>query len=248
MAQTIVAEARSAGPCAAAPGRRRRNAGEGIEGRGRGPRVVVGGQRFVAARLTPRRRRSCTRDRHAGSALTVAVGVDGRLAGDLMLADALRGGTEALAGGSARARGRADRARHRRPARRGRDASRAGCRFDAVRCGPDAGPEDPGGARGAQERTGDDDRRRRQRRAGAGGRRCRRGDGRARRGGLGRGRRRGAAGRPARPHPAGAAGSRGARGASRWKASSPGSGCRWSAWWRRRSATSRRCRARCCRR
>ncbi len=57
-----------------------------------GHRVVVGGSKFVAARLG-----LDASDLPAGlpGALTVAVGVDGELAGVLILADVLRAGTKA---------------------------------------------------------------------------------------------------------------------------------------------------------
>jgi len=98
MAETIVAEARGRGLALSLPVAVAESAGEGIEGQVDGHAVLVGGSGFVAARLgvDPAMLRLATRS--TGSA-TVAVAVDGRLAGELVLADPLRGGTAALLAG-----------------------------------------------------------------------------------------------------------------------------------------------------
>ena len=67
------------------------------------------------------------RDRPPG-ALAVAVAVDGKLAGLLILSDELRAGTEATAAGAARARHRAHRAGDRRPPRGRARRSPPACR------------------------------------------------------------------------------------------------------------------------
>ncbi len=92
----------------------RRPPGEGIEGRVDGRHVVVGAPGLVAESARTSRRR-CSAATRAPGAIAVAVAVDGRLAGELILADALRRGTGAMLARPPAARGRADRARHRRP-------------------------------------------------------------------------------------------------------------------------------------
>lgn len=94
IAQTIVAEARDRGYHLAVPSEVVETPGEGIEGTLEGRRVIVGGPRFVAGRLatpddSPQRRKK------PGS-VVVAVAIDNRLAGEFVLADELRPGTEAL--------------------------------------------------------------------------------------------------------------------------------------------------------
>jgi heavy metal translocating P-type ATPase len=91
--QTIVSHARERGLQLVTPVAVAETPGEGIEGQVDGHHVVVGGTGYVAAHLkagaiavVPSR----------PSAVTVAVAVDGELAGTLVLADELRDGTEAL--------------------------------------------------------------------------------------------------------------------------------------------------------
>ncbi len=98
MAETIVAEARGRGLPLSLPVAVADSAGEGIEGQVDGHAVLVGGTGFMAARLgvAPATLRLATKS--VGSA-TVAVAVDGRFAGELVLADPLRVGTEALLAG-----------------------------------------------------------------------------------------------------------------------------------------------------
>jgi P-type E1-E2 ATPase len=93
IAQTIVSEARAKGLLLAVPSEVVETAGEGVVGRVEGRRVVVGGQRFVAAKITDAGLSTLGRDRPPG-ALAVAIAIDGRLAGLLILADELRTGTE----------------------------------------------------------------------------------------------------------------------------------------------------------
>ncbi|MDE3028511.1 MAG: HAD-IC family P-type ATPase, partial [Paracoccaceae bacterium] len=71
-------------------------AGEGLEGQVDGRAVIVGGRRFVTERL------ALAEAPQAGGgpgAVTVAVAVDGRWAGELILADQLRAGTPDLLAG-----------------------------------------------------------------------------------------------------------------------------------------------------
>jgi len=92
MARTIVSDARSRGLRLAVPTDVVEAPGEGIEGRVDGRHAIVGGRRFVAARAADA---AIQGPRPAGAAV-VAVGIDGRLAGEVVLADELRVGTEEL--------------------------------------------------------------------------------------------------------------------------------------------------------
>ncbi|MCC6779060.1 MAG: heavy metal translocating P-type ATPase [Hyphomicrobiales bacterium] len=95
IAQAIVEEARNAGLTLAMPSQVVEHAGEGVEGMVEGRRVVVGGPRFVGRRIAATDLSLLRRHRPPGAA-AVAVAVDGRFAGLLILADELRAGTEAL--------------------------------------------------------------------------------------------------------------------------------------------------------
>jgi heavy metal translocating P-type ATPase len=95
IAQTIVAAARSKGLPLAVPSDVMETPGEGITGMVDGHQVVVGGLHFVAGKITDAGHSLLLHDRPPG-ALAVAVAIDGRLAGVLVLADELRAGTEAL--------------------------------------------------------------------------------------------------------------------------------------------------------
>jgi heavy metal translocating P-type ATPase len=95
MAQTIVEEARNKGLALVSPSDVVETAGEGVEGRVDGRSVVVGGLGFVSGRLADASVSRLRASRPAGAAV-VAVGIDGKLAGVLILADELRAGTEAL--------------------------------------------------------------------------------------------------------------------------------------------------------
>jgi heavy metal translocating P-type ATPase len=92
IAGTVVAAARAAGLALAVPGRVVEAAGEGIEGEVEGRAVVVGGRSYVARRLGV----APAPDTADAGAVTVAVGIDGRPAGELVLADALRPGVARL--------------------------------------------------------------------------------------------------------------------------------------------------------
>jgi heavy metal translocating P-type ATPase len=96
MARAIVSSARERGSTLQIPADVVELAGEGLTGVVDGHEVVVGGAGFVANRLgdaSPERRYL-----DAGSAL-VAVAIDGRLAGHIVMADALRSGTSRLLAG-----------------------------------------------------------------------------------------------------------------------------------------------------
>lgn len=95
IAQAIVEEARKKGLQLAVPGDVVETAGEGLEGRVEGHHVVVGGYRFVSDRVLGVGLALWRADRPAGAA-AVAVGIDGKFAGVLILADELRAGTQAL--------------------------------------------------------------------------------------------------------------------------------------------------------
>jgi heavy metal translocating P-type ATPase len=95
IAQTIVAEARNRGLRLSVPSEAVETPGEGISGRVDGHDVLVGGPRFVAGKIGESAVVTLGRDRAPGAA-TVAVAIDGRPAGMLILSDPLRSGTEAL--------------------------------------------------------------------------------------------------------------------------------------------------------
>jgi heavy metal translocating P-type ATPase len=95
IAQTIVDEARNRGLQLAVPTDVVETPGEGVVGRVDGRNVAVGGLRFLASKVTRGDAPPLAHDRPPGT-LTVAVGIDGRLCGVLILADELRAGTEAM--------------------------------------------------------------------------------------------------------------------------------------------------------
>jgi len=95
IAQTIVAEARAKGLTLAIPSEVVETPGEGIVGRVAGRQVMVGGAHFIAAHIADGGLSTLGRDRPPG-AVAVAVAVDGKLAGLLMLSDELREGTEQM--------------------------------------------------------------------------------------------------------------------------------------------------------
>ena len=95
MAQTIVAAARDKGLELAIPHDIVERPGEGIEGVVEGHHVIVGGLRFVTGKLA-KTNLSQLRARRSPGSVAVAVGVDERLVGLLILADRLRTGTETL--------------------------------------------------------------------------------------------------------------------------------------------------------
>jgi heavy metal translocating P-type ATPase len=95
MAQTIVEQARSRGLALVAPSDVVETAGEGVEGRVDGRSVIVGGVHFVGGKLVDTDTSRLHASRPPGAA-AVAVGIDGKLAGIMILADELRAGMEAM--------------------------------------------------------------------------------------------------------------------------------------------------------
>jgi len=95
IAQTIVAEARGKGLALAIPTEVVETPGEGIVGRVDGRAVMVGGAHFIAGKVADSGLATLGRDRAPG-ALAVAVAIDGKLAGLMILSDELRVGTEAM--------------------------------------------------------------------------------------------------------------------------------------------------------
>ena len=95
IAQTIVAEARGKGLALAVPSDVVETPGEGIIGRVDGRHVMVGGAHFIAGKVADSGLATLGRDRPPG-ALAVAIAVDGKLAGLMLLSDELRAGTQAM--------------------------------------------------------------------------------------------------------------------------------------------------------
>ena len=96
IAQTIVEEARSKGLQLAVPADVVETPGEGVVGRVGGHSVAVGGLRFVAGKVARDETSALLPYDRPPGALAVAVGIDGRLSGVLILADEVRAGTEAM--------------------------------------------------------------------------------------------------------------------------------------------------------
>jgi heavy metal translocating P-type ATPase len=94
IARTIVAHARERGLHLAVPSDVIETPGEGIEGRVQDRDVIVGGARFVAGKIGAAD--PAAQWERGPGAVTVSVAVDGRPAGEIVLADELRSGTEAL--------------------------------------------------------------------------------------------------------------------------------------------------------
>ncbi|CAN5377357.1 heavy metal translocating P-type ATPase [soil metagenome] len=97
IAQTIVAEAQARHLRLSLPTGTQEIAGEGVEGKVDGRAAVVGGVAFVASRVAAGSGAALVRATTPG-AVRVAVAIDGELAGEIVLADELRKGTEALLG------------------------------------------------------------------------------------------------------------------------------------------------------
>jgi heavy metal translocating P-type ATPase len=95
IAQAIVAEAQAKGLALSVPRDAVETPGEGIAGRVDAHHVVVGGVSFVAGKVAPAGLSDLRSSRSPGAVL-VAVAIDGKLGGALVLADELRAGTEAL--------------------------------------------------------------------------------------------------------------------------------------------------------
>jgi heavy metal translocating P-type ATPase len=97
IAQALVAAAREKGCALTTPDRVTETAGEGVEGLVLGRKVAVGGTGFVAARVSDGF--GDAPQNVPPGAVLVAVAVDGRMAGRLVLSDELRGGTKELLDG-----------------------------------------------------------------------------------------------------------------------------------------------------
>ncbi|HET9714577.1 MAG TPA: heavy metal translocating P-type ATPase [Pseudolabrys sp.] len=95
IAKTIVTEARNRGLSLSVPSNVAETPGDGVVGKVEGHDVVVGGIRF-ASRMIEDAEFSLSPGARAPGDLTVAVGIDGRIAGYLVLADELRAGTEGM--------------------------------------------------------------------------------------------------------------------------------------------------------
>jgi heavy metal translocating P-type ATPase len=95
IAQAIVAEALARGLQLSLPSAMIETPGEGMEGEIEGKRVIVGGVKFVAAKIgVPAK--SLRKERLPPGSISVAVAVDGKAVGVLILSDKLREGTEQL--------------------------------------------------------------------------------------------------------------------------------------------------------
>jgi heavy metal translocating P-type ATPase len=95
IAQTIVAEAQNRGLKLGIPSDVVETPGEGVRGLVEGRSVAIGGIKFVMSKLPQGRENSYNPERTAG-AVIVAIAIDGRLAGEIRLADELRSGTHTL--------------------------------------------------------------------------------------------------------------------------------------------------------
>ncbi|MDP5365907.1 MAG: heavy metal translocating P-type ATPase, partial [Paracoccaceae bacterium] len=96
VAQAVVAAAKARGLDLPVPSDVAEIPGEGVIGHVAGHDVIVGGEDFVARRVGERPGDSL---RLAAGAVLVAVAVDGRMAGHLVMADPLRDGTAAMLAG-----------------------------------------------------------------------------------------------------------------------------------------------------
>ena len=100
IAEALVAEAEARGLELSMPSAVVETPGEGVEGVVDGRHVAVGGRAFVRARLA---RPCATATTSAAGEVAVAVAVDGEMAGELIMADALREGAAPLMGALRRA-------------------------------------------------------------------------------------------------------------------------------------------------
>jgi heavy metal translocating P-type ATPase len=99
IAQALVSAAREKGCVLTTPDMVSETAGEGVEGMVAGRKVAVGGPGFVAKRCSgtsPESEVGDGRQHVPPGAVLVAVAVDGRIAGRLVLSDELRAGTKKL--------------------------------------------------------------------------------------------------------------------------------------------------------
>jgi len=100
IAQALVSAAREKGCVLTTPDTVSETAGEGVEGRVAGRRVAVGGIGFVAKHCSGASPEAGDGRQHVPpGAVLVAVAVDGRIAGRLVLSDELRAGTKELLDG-----------------------------------------------------------------------------------------------------------------------------------------------------
>ena len=95
VAQALVAEAHDRNLDLSVPTDMVETPGEGIEGTVAGRSAIVGGIHFVASRLGEHAG-GFVHQADAAGAIVVAVAIDGRLTGEIVLADTLRAGTGAL--------------------------------------------------------------------------------------------------------------------------------------------------------
>ena len=95
IAQTLVTEARDRKLQLSIPSNVIETAGDGIEGTVDGLAVVVGGIHFVRSRLTGAASSSLEQTHKVG-AVVVAIAINGKMAGEIVLADELRVGTQTL--------------------------------------------------------------------------------------------------------------------------------------------------------
>lgn len=95
IAETLVAAARAQGLALSVPTTVEDTPGAGLSGRVDGRLVSVGGFQYVADRVGDADLRKLSRDRHPG-AVGVAVAIDGKAAGLIILADTVREGSEEL--------------------------------------------------------------------------------------------------------------------------------------------------------
>jgi heavy metal translocating P-type ATPase len=93
VAQAIVAAAKARGLSLPVPTQVAETPGEGLTGQVEGRAVVVGGHRFVAGRAG---KAAVEHPALAAGSVLVAVGIDGQLAGHLVMADPLREGTHRM--------------------------------------------------------------------------------------------------------------------------------------------------------
>ena len=97
IAQAVVSVARDRNLSLAVPTDVVETPGEGIEGLVEGRPTIVGGIPFVSSKLSGPRKSHRHKSKVPG-AIVVAVAIDGRRAGEIVLADELRAGTQALLG------------------------------------------------------------------------------------------------------------------------------------------------------
>ena len=95
IAEALVAAARAQGLTLSVPTTVEDTPGAGLTGRVDGRLVSVGGFQYVADRVGDAELRKLSRDRHPG-AVGVAVAIDGKAAGVIILADTVREGSEEL--------------------------------------------------------------------------------------------------------------------------------------------------------